>query len=252
MNLPQPLNRYLEHTLLKPDATHKEFEEFLDEAIKYQFAAVCIAPYMVEFIAPVLKDEDIKVSTVVGFPHGNTCLQTKLNDIAFLSQQGVDEIDFVFNIGNLKGGFSEQVGSELENVSGVCKEIGLVSKCIVETCYLDQDEKTFLFKVINGHTTIDYIQTSTGFGTAGADLKDIFVWNLERAKWIKQRSSNLIQLTLVGDRSDAIKFKAVAPNDLDTVLQFIACGTDRIGTLQSVKVMEDYNAKTTRQEALGG
>ncbi len=246
MQLPKPLNKYIDHTLLKPNATHAEFESFLDEAIKYQFASVCISPYMTGPIAAVLKNEDIKICTVVGFPHGNIPLQAKLYETALLAKLGADEIDFVLNYGDLKSGLHESVGVELDNVSRICKENGVVSKCIIETCYLDEDEKDFMFKAINEHTSIDYIKTSTGFGTEGAQLGDVMNWNAKRAVWIRQESSSLIQLTSIQGREKPIKIKAAGGiRDLETALKFIAVGADRLGMSASVKVMEEWNARQT-------
>ena len=242
MQLTKPLNKYIDHTLLKPNATHEEFESFLDEAIKYQFASVCISPYMTGPIASVLKNEDVKICTVVGFPHGNIPLQAKLYDVALLAKLGADEIDFVLNYGDLKSGLYESVGTELENMSLVCKDNGVVSKCIIETCYLNEDEKNFVFKAINDYTTIDYIKTSTGFGTEGALLGDVMNWNARRCAWIKQESSSLIQLIPVGGRTAPIKIKAAGGiRDLETALKFISVGADRLGMSASVKVMEEWN-----------
>lgn len=244
MSLPQPLNKYIDHTLLRPDATHAEFEVLLDEAIKYQFASVCVSPYIAGPCAQALKDEEIKVCTVVGFPHGNVPLQTKLHDVLLLAKAGVDEIDFVINYGDLKSGLFEEVGRELEYMGRACVERGVTSKCIIETCYLNADEKNFLFKALNDNTQVDFIKTSTGFGSAGAELVDVMNWNAQRREWIKKETGALIQLTPAGGRLSPIKIKAAGGiRDLDTALKFIAAGADRLGMSASVKVMEEWNAR---------
>ncbi len=249
MKLQKPLNKYIDHTLLKPNATHKEFESFLDDAIKYQFASVCVSPYMAGSIATVLKDEDVKTCTVVGFPHGNVPLQTKLHDIVLFSEQGVDEIDFVINYGDLISGLYDNVGLELENIDRACKSAGVISKCIIETCYLSREEKDFMFKALNDYTQIDYIKTSTGFGEEGAWLWDVMNWNTKRQIWINQQSSSLIQLSTADRREKAIKIKAAGGiRDLETALQFIAAGADRLGMSASVKVMEEYARNQTFTE----
>jgi deoxyribose-phosphate aldolase len=242
MQLPKPLNKYIDHTLLKPNATHGEFEQLLDEAIKYQFASVCISPYMVAPVVGVLGDSDIKVCTVVGFPHGNVPLQTKAHDILLLAKLGADEIDFVINYGDLISGLYESVGIELEYLDRVCREAGVVSKCILETCYLTSEEINFMFTVINDYTQIDYIKTSTGFGPEGAQLGNIMDWNAKRYAWMNQNSNNLIKLTPVNAvRQHPIKIKAAGGiRDLNTALKFIAVGADRLGMSTSVKVMEEY------------
>lgn len=244
MQLQKPLNKYIDHTLLKPNATHFEFEGFLDDAIKYQFASVCVSPYITGSIAEALKNEDVKVCTVVGFPHGNVPLQTKLHDVMLLANEGADEIDFVLNYGDLKSGLYERVGTELENVNRVCTEQSVISKCIIEACYLNEDEKRFMFRAINECTTIDYIKTSTGFGTEGAQLVDVLNWNAKRQEWIDKEANSLIQLTPVNGRKKPIKIKAAGGiRDLETALKFIAAGADRLGMSASVKVMEEWNAQ---------
>ncbi len=244
MELPQPLNRYIDHTLLKPDATHAEFEKLLDEAIKFEFASVCVSPYMAGPCAQTLKDYDVKVCTVIGFPHGTVPTQTKLHDVMLLAKEGVDEIDFVINYGDLRSGLYENVGRELEYMGQACFEHGVTSKCIIETCYLDQDQKDFMFKALNDYTRIDYIKTSTGFGTAGAELADVLNWNARRQEWIKKETGALIQLTPVSGRKKPIKIKAAGGiRDLGTALKFIAAGADRLGMSASVKVMEEWGTQ---------
>ena len=105
MTLPKPLNRYIDHTLLKPNATHDQFETLLDEAIEYKFASLCVAPYMAVPSKGALNSTgsaDIKVGTVVGFPHGNTPLALKVYEADYYMERGIDEIDFVLNYGELK------------------------------------------------------------------------------------------------------------------------------------------------------
>ena len=244
MQLKKPLNKYIDHTLLRPDATHLEFEDFLDEAVKYQFASVCVSPYIAGPIAQAFKHEDVKVCTVVGFPHGNVPLQSKLHDVLYLAKQGVEEIDFVINYGDLKSGRFEDVGKEIEYIGRACYERGVTSKCIIETCYLTQEEKMFMLQALYDNTKVDYIKTSTGFGTAGAQLDDVAAWNLKIGLWSEGAKGNLIQLVPAGKREQPLKIKAAGGiRDLDTALKFIECGADRLGMSAGVKVMEEWNAR---------
>ncbi len=251
MTLEKPLNQYIDHSLLNPTALHDDFESFLDEAVKYQFAAVCVLPYMAGPVKAALRGEDINVCTVVSFPHGTTPLELKLNEIRHHSDRGVDEIDFVINYGDLKSGRFEAVGHELEQVDLTCKQLGIVSKCIIETCNLTIDEKRFMLTAIKDYTNIDYIKTSTGFGSEGALLADVLNWNAEIEKNSEGIGAfsqlDLVHLTSAAatfTREKPLKIKAAGGiRDLETALKFIAVGADRLGMSASVKIMEDYNAE---------
>jgi len=249
------LNRYIDHTLLKPDATLDEFQQLMDEAVKYQFASVCVSPYMALPAVDALKDvPEINVCTVVGFPLGNIPFPLKYEEAKYFVENGVDEIDFVANIGLLKSGMYENVGSELEALGTLCRAHGAESKCIIETCYLDEDQKTFMYRALADKTSVDYIKTSTGFGPEGAQLIDVFDWSRRRGEG---GSGGLIEdgnnLVLVGETTQSsytmrdgepLKIKAAGGiRDLETALKFIAAGADRLGMSASVKVMEEYNAQ---------
>ena len=245
MQLPKPLNKYIDHTLLNPSATHADFESFLDDAVKYQFASVCVSPYMAAPIKAALQGEDINVGTVISFPHGNLPIECKVAEVIYFADRGIDEIDFVLNYGDLKSGLYELVGTELEVMGKICSDRGLLSKCIIETCYLTQDEITFMFTAINERTTIDYIKTSTGYGSSGAALQDVMNWNTKREAFLERYAGNLIQLVPVDGRETPVQIKAAGGiRDLETALKFIACGADRLGMSASVEVMEAWNARS--------
>jgi len=255
MTLKQPLNRYIEHTLLKPDATLDEFQQLLDEAIRYNFAAVCVSPFMALPAVDALKEyPTINVCTVVGFPHGNIPFPLKYEETKYLVENGVDEIDFVANIGLLKSGMYENVGSELEVLGSLCKTHKAISKCIIETCYLTEDEKMFMYRALSERTAVNYIKTSTGFGSEGASTGDVWKWNekrqMESASGVIETGGGLLQMTDISPNSlrngAPLKIKAAGGiRDLKTALKFISCGADRIGMSASVKVMEEYNAQST-------
>jgi deoxyribose-phosphate aldolase len=255
MELPQPLNRYIDHTLLKPDATLEDFQQLIEEAIEYNFASVCVSPHMALPAVDALKDyPNVKVCTVVGFPHGNLPYPLKVSEAEYFVQSGVDEIDFVINVGLLKSGMYENVGDEIETMGLVCRDNGAVSKCIIETCYLTEDEKTFMYRALAERTAVNYIKTSTGYGPAGADLRDVFTWNQRRydAEAVQDsvqdsgllilQSTTATRNTYIMRNGEPLKIKAAGGiRDLETALKFIACGADRLGMSASVKVMEEWN-----------
>jgi deoxyribose-phosphate aldolase len=247
--LEKPLNKYIDHTLLKPEAAHADFQRLVEEAVQYDFASVCVSPYMAFAAKESLVDyPDIKVCTVVGFPHGNIPAPLKLQEVEYFAKGGVDEIDFVLNYSLLKNGFYDETGSELAAIDGVCQKFNAVSKCIVETCYLTEEEKAFIYKVLVEYTNIDYIKTSTGFGAKGAQLVDVMNWNVKRQQEIERREGNLLDLNVSNketNRRETLKIKAAGGiKDLDTAFRFITCGADRLGMSASVKVMEEYNARS--------
>ena len=251
MSLDQPLNRYIDHTLLKPDATLDEFQQLIDEAIQYNFASVCVSPFMALPAVDALKDHpDIHVCTVVGFPHGNIPFPLKYEAAKYFVENGVDEIDFVANVGLLKSGMYENVGSELEVLGSLCRTHGAISKCIIETCYLTEDEKVFMYRALSERTAVDYIKTSTGFGTAGADLGDVWKWNARRHEEegvTSESGGGLVLMAKMNPNAlrngEPLKIKAAGGiRDLETALKFIEYGADRLGMSASVEVMEEWNA----------
>ncbi len=250
MQLDQPLNRYIDHSLLKPNAKMEEFEKLLEEAVKYNFASVCVSPHIALPAVQALKPyPDIKVCTVVGFPHGNIPTPLKISEAEYFVHNGVDEIDFVANIGLLRSGYYDEVGDELENMGIVCTDNGAIAKCTVETCYLTEDEKTFMYRALSERTSVDFIKTSTGFGEEGANLGDVFSWNRRRQEAIESKdtiiSPNFQSPVLDAFRPNKpIKIKASGGiRGLAAALRFIACGADRLGMSTSVEVMEEMNAR---------
>jgi deoxyribose-phosphate aldolase len=254
-----PLNRYIDHTLLKVDATSVALDKLLREAVNYNFASVCISPHFVLDAVRRLQDySEIKVCTVVGFPHGNIPVDLKLQEVQYFIDAGIDEIDFVINIGHLKAGNYETVGAEIESIGSLCKSNNVVSKCIIETCYLDEDEKMFMYRALEERTTVDFIKTSTGFGSEGAFLGDVWKWNARRNETEKLKAGAIFSPHLPADSyllrdGQPLRIKAAGGiRDLETTLKFIACGADRLGMSASVKVMEEWNVQEQPRTSIEG
>jgi deoxyribose-phosphate aldolase len=220
------LNKYIDHTLLRTSAGAKEFEALLDEAIEHQFVAVCVAPYMALPVKVALKGEDIKVATVVSFPHGNLPSDLKLQEVQYFVDKGIDEIDFVMNYGDFAWKNFDPVFRELISIGNYCADNGAVSKCIVETCFMDLHGLGAIFNFIKDETRIDYIKTSTGFSDAGALVDDVAYWN-----------------SLRGDSERPLIKAAGGIKTLDDALAMIEAGANRLGMSASVKVMEEWNAR---------
>lgn len=161
------INKLIDHTYLKAFGTKKDISTLIEEAKTYNFKSVCINPVHVPFAYEALKDTDVLVCTVIGFPLGANTTETKVFETLNAVKNGADEIDMVINIGKLKEKDYDYIKHE---VNEVCKAAGdKLVKVIVEVCYLDQDEIKKISEVI-GQTDAEFIKTSTGFGTGGATV----------------------------------------------------------------------------------
>ncbi|MCR1933166.1 deoxyribose-phosphate aldolase [Clostridium tepidum] len=164
------LSKYIDHTLLKPQATEKDILNLIEEAKTYDFASVCVNPSWVKLAHENLKDTDIKVCTVIGFPLGATSTASKVYETQVAIEDGADEIDMVISVGQLKSGNDEYVKEEIKKVVEVSKD--KLVKVIIETCLLTEEEKVKAC-TLSKEAGADYVKTSTGFSAGGATPEDI-------------------------------------------------------------------------------
>lgn len=164
------INKYIDHTLLKQDATIEQIETLCLEAKEYDFMSVCINPGFVTFAQSMLSGSDVKVCTVVGFPLGATTSATKIYETKEALANGADEIDMVINVSNLKDKRYEAIESEIRDIKEATGNN--ILKVIIETCLLTKEEivKACEIAVAAG---ADYVKTSTGFSTGGALVEDV-------------------------------------------------------------------------------
>lgn len=165
------LNKTIDHTLLKPEATEAQIKTLCEEAAKYDFMSVCVNPTWVKKAAELLAGTDVKVCTVIGFPLGANTSEVKAYEVENAIKNGATEVDMVINIGALKGGNDTLVQSDIESVVAVSKGKAL-SKVIIETSLLTDDEKVRACELAK-KAGADFVKTSTGFSTGGATLEDI-------------------------------------------------------------------------------
>lgn len=207
----------IDHTLLKPDATGEMIDKLCAEAKKYEFAAVCVNPYYVSRAKELLKDTNIKVATVIGFPLGANTKEVKAFETEDAIKNGADEVDMVINIGALK---SEEYDVVIDDIKSVVKAANgkAIVKVIIETCLLTEEEKIMACKLAK-EAGADYVKTSTGFSTGGATVEDV--------KLMKE---------IVGD---SLKIKASGGiRDYKTAKAMIDAGASRIGASASIKIVE--------------
>lgn len=199
--------KYIDYTLLKATATPADIEKLCKEALEYGFYSVCVNSGYVPLAAEQLKGSKVNVCTVVGFPLGAMSTQAKLYETSVALSQGAQEIDMVLNVGLFLSG---NVAKVLDEIALLKQETGdRVLKVIIETCYLNDEQKRLASQVCVD-AGADFVKTSTGFGTGGATLADV----------------QLIR-EIVGDRA---KIKASGGiRDKQTALQYISLGVDRIG-----------------------
>ncbi len=162
----------IDHTLLKPDVTSDKIAQLCFEAKKYHFASVCVNPTHVKLCADLLKDSDVKVCTVIGFPLGATSPEVKAFETRNALDNGATEIDMVINIGALKAGESELVARDIRGVVEVAHAANALVKVIIETALLTDEEKVIAC-LLAKEAGADFVKTSTGFSGGGATVHDI-------------------------------------------------------------------------------
>ena len=212
--------KLFDHTLLKADASRAGFEKLCDEARHYSFAMVAINPLPVKLCRELLAGTDVHVGAAIGFPLGQNTVEQKLSETASSIADGAHEIDYVVNLTAVKDGDWKLVEREMTAIVELCREQGVLSKVIFETCYLTDDEKRGIASIARD-VEPDFVKTSTGFGTGGATLADIELMR-----------------DAVGDR---VKLKAAGGiRTLEDALRFIDLGVSRIGCSASVAICDAY------------
>lgn len=162
------INQYIDHTLLKPDATRAQIKKIIEEAKEYNFFSVCINPFWVPLAHEELKDTSVKVCTVIGFPLGANTSAVKEYETTDAIKNGANEVDMVINIGALKGGEYEVVKEDIQKVVAASKEKALV-KVIIESSLLTDEEIVKACELAK-EAGADFVKTSTGFANGGASV----------------------------------------------------------------------------------
>ncbi len=210
-------NKYIDHTLLKAEATSKDIEKLCKEARKYKFMSVCVNPSFIPLCKELLKGSEVKICTVVGFPLGMMSAASKAFETKQALLEGADEIDMVINIGRLKEGNLDYVKQEIASLKAICKEH--VLKVIIETCLLTDEEKVTACKLAK-EAGADFVKTSTGFSKWGAKKEDIELMRKAVGPEMGVKASGGI-------------------SNFEEMKQMIDAGATRIGTSRGVTLMEE-------------
>ena len=216
--------RYIDHTLLKPDATLKSIKRLIDEAIKNEFYSVCVNPCYVKICHKYLKDTPVKVCTVIGFPLGANDIKTKSFEAKMAIKNGANEIDVVINIAKIKDHKYAYIEKELANIIKVSKNKAVV-KIIMETCLLTDEE---IIKVceLACKCGVDFVKTSTGFSKGGATVAHV--------ELMKQVCGNKIGIKASG-----------GIYSFESMKNLLEAGATRIGTSRGVEIMEEIKEKSS-------
>ncbi|WP_412031282.1 deoxyribose-phosphate aldolase [Metamycoplasma buccale] len=210
-------NKFIDHTLLSPSATSKDIDKLIEEAKKYNFKSICIAPSWIKYAKEKLAKTDILICTVVGFPLGYNATSVKVYETKIAIAHGADEIDMVINIGRFKEREYEYVLNEIKEIKKECGNKNL--KVIVETALLTNDEIAKITEIVL-QSGADFIKTSTGFSYRGASFDDIKIMKKIAKDKLLIKASGGIKTA-----SDAIKM--------------IELGANRLGTSKSVLIIEE-------------
>ena len=215
------LNKYIDHTLLKPEATKEQITKLCQEARQYDFASVCVNTCYVPLAKQLLAGSDVKVCCVVGFPLGAMDTVSKAFEAKTAVENGAQEVDMVINIGALKDKDYDYVTKDIAAVVEASKPA--IVKVIIEACLLTDEEKVEACKC-SMNAKAEFVKTSTGFSTHGATPEDV-----------------VLMKKTVGD---VCKVKAAGGvRSYDDAMKMIEAGADRLGCSAGIKVMEEAKAR---------
>jgi deoxyribose-phosphate aldolase len=173
-DVPADLASYIDHTLLRPEASAKDIDRLCSEAQAFGFASVCVNSYWVKRAARNLRGSRVKVASVIGFPFGASPPEIKALEARRAIRDGARELDMVINIGALKSGDLDVLRDDITKVSEACRESGVVLKVIIETAYLTDEEKVIASHLAK-QAKAGFVKTSTGYGPGGATVHDVLL-----------------------------------------------------------------------------
>ena len=221
----------IDHTLLKPDATKREIETLCREAKEFGFASVCVNPTWVATCARLVRGSSVAVCSVVGFPLGATTADTKQYETRRAIFDGAREIDMVINVGALKSGDLHLVESDIRAVTSACRETNVLSKVIIETALLSNEEKVTACTLAKA-AAADFVKTSTGFGPGGATAEDV-----------------ALMRRIVGEDMGIKASGGV--RTLEGVKAMVAAGATRIGASAGVRIVQQSQGQQPAEAAKG-
>lgn len=217
------VSKMIDHSLLNPVLTAGELENGCRLAAAYDAASVCILPYYLRRCAELLQGSTVKASTTIGFPHGGHARSTKAAEARQALADGGEELDLVVNISAVLSGSWDYVREELREITSITHGAGQKVKIIFENCYLSDDQKIRLCEIC-GELSVDWVKTSTGYGTGGATMEDLAL--------MRKHSPSHVQVKAAG-----------GVRDLDTLLKVRALGVTRAGATRTAAMMDEARTR---------
>lgn len=230
----EELAKMIDHSLLNPAMTDKELEEGCEVAKKYKTASVCIKPYAVKMAAKWLKGSGVDVCTVVGFPHGNSSVESKAFETEQACKDGALEVDMVINVGKALSGDWDYITNEIKTLNDICVKHNSILKVIFENDYISSDDVKIKLCQICSSLNVAFVKTSTGYG------------------FVKQANGNFVALGATDPdlalmrkySSPGVQVKAAGGvRTFEDCIRMIGLGVDRIGTSATISILEEAKTK---------
>ena len=218
----EQLAKVIDHSLLRPELTEADVVAGCELAARYHTATVCVKPTDVRLAAKLLKDSDVLVSTVVGFPHGSNLTEVKVFEAEKAMDDGAKELDMVLNIGELRSGHHDFVKQDIQAVCDVAHARGCKVKVIFENFYLTDQEKVTACKLSEA-AGADWVKTSTGFAGGGATLEDLRLMRANVSERVQVKSAGGVRT-------------------LQALLDVIDAGVTRSGATATAQILDDFKA----------
>lgn len=216
---PHDIAKMLDHSTLQPFLTEEDIRKGCELARKYDCASVCARPCDVPILAEMLEGSDVKVCTVIGFPHGNHETAIKVEEAQLALDEGCTELDMVINIGKMIAGDHAYVKNEIKLLADAAHARSAILKVILENCYLTEEQKITCCRLAE-EAGADFVKTSTGYGTGGCTVDDLKLMRASVSDKVRVKGSGGIR-------------------DLDTVLSARAAGASRCGVSATAAIMEE-------------
>ncbi|WP_119070980.1 deoxyribose-phosphate aldolase [Aggregatilinea lenta] len=219
----QDIAKMIDHSLLNPTLTQDALEEGIRLALDYDAASVCILPYYLKRCADLLRGSDVRASTTIGFPHGGHTTAIKVAEAEQALADGGEELDMVVNISQVLSGKWDYVAKDIRAVTEVTHAAGQKVKVIFENCYLNDDQKIMLCKIC-GEIGVDWVKTSTGYGSGGATDEDLTLMRAHVPASVQVKAAGGVRT-------------------LDRLLEVRALGVTRCGATRTAGILDEAKAR---------
>ncbi len=219
---PKHLARFIDHSILKPNSSTEELEQGCLTARRLEVASVCLLPHYVRRCRELLAGSPVRTSTVVGFPHGGASLRAKLAETEAYLDDGAEELDVVVNVSLVVSGRFSEVREEVSALTSAVHERGQKLKLIFETCFLSRDQKIALCEIAS-EAGVDWVKTSTGFGTGGATVDDVRLMRAHCPPHVAVKASGGV-------------------SSLTQLHELLSAGANRIGCSRTEALLEEAGA----------